>query len=70
VYGSIALNDKPRDTTVKVRDVIAKLMLSSEFEPEQPPISQKLPHQRFSRCLLLSQFTRKLRQTSEMITTT
>jgi hypothetical protein len=31
---SIALNGRLRVVTIKVRDVIAKLMLSSEFEPE------------------------------------
>jgi hypothetical protein len=34
MHRSIALNDKLRFVTIKVRDVIAKLMLSSEFEPE------------------------------------
>jgi hypothetical protein len=56
--------------TVEVRDVIAKLMLSSEFEPEQLTISKKLPQQCFSGCLFLSYFADNLRQTSELITAT
>jgi hypothetical protein len=48
VRGSIALNDQLRIATIKVRDVIAKLMLPSEFEPDQLTISKKLPQQCFS----------------------
>jgi hypothetical protein len=40
--GSIALDDQLRFATIKVRDVITKLMLSSEFELEQLSISERL----------------------------
>jgi len=45
--------------TIEVCNVVAKLMLSSEFELQQLTISEKLPQQAFGGCLLLSQFARK-----------
>jgi len=48
----------------------SQLMLSSEFETEQLPISKKLPQQCFGRRLFLSQFARKVYQTRKLISAT
>ena len=63
----VALDNQLRLVTIEVCDVIAKLMLSSKFELQQLTISQKLPQQALSGRLLLSQFARKLHQSSDLI---
>jgi len=40
--------------TIEAGDVIAKLILASEFELQQLTISEKLPQQTFGGCLLLA----------------
>ena len=57
-----------RLATIEVSNIIAELMLSSEFESEWLTISKKLPKQLFGGCGLLSQFTGKLSQTCKLIT--
>jgi len=52
VHGAVALNYELCLMAVEVGDVVAILMLTSEFESKQLPIPQQLPQQLFSRRLL------------------
>ena len=60
VHSTIALNCQAGFATIKVRDVITELMLSSEFEAHQSTISKQLPEENLRRCLFLPQFPREL----------
>jgi len=51
---TIPFNYKTSVVTIEVGDVVTKLMLPSEFEPEQAAISDQFPQQGFRRCLFLS----------------
>ncbi|HMH41916.1 MAG TPA: hypothetical protein VK557_00410 [Pyrinomonadaceae bacterium] len=48
VYFAIAFDYQTCFTTKEVCDVITELMLSPEFEAEQPAVSKQLPKQVFS----------------------
>jgi hypothetical protein len=67
MHWPVTLNNQLGLGTIEVCDVIAKLMLTSEFESEQPAIPNQFPKERFSGSLCLSEFAGKLLQTGKLI---
>ena len=53
---------------IEIEQIVAELVLTTEFQFAALPVTEQFPQQFLSRCLFLPQFTRSFLQAGEIVT--